>query len=94
MLERVVWLKFTDILEVLYVSIIRAAIALMVEAAGTSETSVNFYQTTRRNIPENSHVQFEQLSSKTSYGNTLIHEEILFCYLTTPCVLYRLYNIN
>jgi hypothetical protein len=27
-------------------------IALMMEAAGTSETSVNFYQTTRRNIPE------------------------------------------
>jgi hypothetical protein len=28
-------------------------IALMMEAASTSETSVNFYQTTRRNIPEN-----------------------------------------
>jgi hypothetical protein len=27
-------------------------IALMMEAARTSETSVNFYQTTRRNIPE------------------------------------------
>jgi hypothetical protein len=31
------------------------AIALMIEAANTSETSVNFYQTTRRNIPEDSH---------------------------------------
>jgi hypothetical protein len=29
-------------------------ISLMMEAAGTSETSVNFYQTTRRNIPEDS----------------------------------------
>jgi hypothetical protein len=30
-------------------------IALMTEAARTSETSVNFYQTTRRNNPEDSH---------------------------------------
>jgi hypothetical protein len=28
----------------------------MMEAASTSETSVNFYQTTRRNIPEDSHL--------------------------------------
>jgi hypothetical protein len=28
------------------------AIALMMEAASTSQTSVNFYQTTRRNIRE------------------------------------------
>jgi hypothetical protein len=31
------------------------AIALMMEAANTSETSANFYQTTRRNNPEDSH---------------------------------------
>jgi hypothetical protein len=37
-------------------SIIRA-IALMMEAANTSETSVNFYQATRRNNPEDSHLQ-------------------------------------
>jgi hypothetical protein len=30
--------------------------ALMMEAASTSETSVNFYKTTRRNIPEDSHI--------------------------------------
>jgi hypothetical protein len=30
-------------------------IAMMMEAESTSETSVNFYQTTRRNIPEDSH---------------------------------------
>jgi hypothetical protein len=29
----------------------------MMEAVSTSETSVNFYQTTRRNIPENSYLQ-------------------------------------
>jgi hypothetical protein len=30
-------------------------IALMMEAASTPETSVNFYQTTQRNNPEDSH---------------------------------------
>jgi hypothetical protein len=29
---------------------------LMMKAASTSETSVNFYQTIRRNNPENSHL--------------------------------------
>jgi hypothetical protein len=33
-----------------------AAIALMMKAASTSETSVNFYQITRRNNPEDSHL--------------------------------------
>jgi hypothetical protein len=31
-------------------------VALMIAAANTSETSVNFYQTTRRNISEDSHL--------------------------------------
>jgi hypothetical protein len=31
-------------------------IALMTEAAVTSETSVNFYQTTRRNISQDNHL--------------------------------------
>jgi hypothetical protein len=31
-------------------------IALMMEAASTSETSVNFYQTARRNNPKDSHL--------------------------------------
>jgi hypothetical protein len=30
--------------------------ALMMEAANVSETSVNFYQTTWHNIPEDSHL--------------------------------------
>jgi hypothetical protein len=45
----VVGQKLTDVLEELTASVI---IALMMEAASTSETSVNFYQTTQRNIPE------------------------------------------
>jgi hypothetical protein len=31
-------------------------VPLTMEAACTSETSVNFYQTTRRSIPEDSHL--------------------------------------
>jgi hypothetical protein len=34
---------------------------LMMEAASTSETSVNVYQTTPRNIPEDSHLQYEAI---------------------------------
>jgi hypothetical protein len=34
-------------------------IALMMAAASTSETSVNFYQATRRNNPENSHMHVD-----------------------------------
>jgi hypothetical protein len=40
--------KFTDVSEALM------AFALMMEAASTSETLVNFYKTTRCNIPEDS----------------------------------------
>jgi hypothetical protein len=43
--RRIIREKFTDGLE-----------ALMIEAASTSETSVNFYQTTRRYNPEDSHL--------------------------------------
>jgi hypothetical protein len=46
MLCRVIWYKFTDFSEVL--------IALVIEAASSSETFLNFYQTTRRNIPDES----------------------------------------
>jgi hypothetical protein len=41
-------------------SAIRAIIiALMMEAASSSEMSVNFYQTTRRSNPEDSHLKIE-----------------------------------
>jgi hypothetical protein len=45
-------LKITEVSEVLAASII---ITLM-EVASNSETSVNFYQTARRNNPEDSHL--------------------------------------
>jgi hypothetical protein len=34
-------------------------IALVMEAASTSETLVNFYQTTRRNNPQDNHLCFQ-----------------------------------
>jgi hypothetical protein len=41
---------FTDVLEMLATSVIKTVMILMMEAASTSETSVNIYQTTQRNI--------------------------------------------
>jgi hypothetical protein len=51
MLRRVVWQKFANVSKVL-----AASIALIVEAANTFETSVNFYQTILRSIREGSHL--------------------------------------
>jgi hypothetical protein len=45
-----VWQKFTDVSQLL--STHHEFIVLMMKAASTSETSVNVYQTTWRNIPE------------------------------------------
>jgi hypothetical protein len=39
----------------------------MMETASTSETSVNFYQTTRRNNPEDSHLHTRRLKNLKSY---------------------------
>jgi hypothetical protein len=44
-------------------------IALMMVAASTSETSVNFYQTTRRNNPEDSHLQSNKLTGPYKHTN-------------------------
>jgi hypothetical protein len=43
------------------------AIALMTEAASTSETSINFYQTTRRNNPEDSHLHTRRRENLKSH---------------------------
>jgi hypothetical protein len=48
---------FIDVSEVIAASIIRAMSRPMMEAASTSETSENFYQTTRRDKPEGNHLQ-------------------------------------
>jgi hypothetical protein len=42
-------------------------IALMMEAAMTSETLVNFYQTTRRYNPEDSHLRTHRRENLKTY---------------------------
>jgi hypothetical protein len=42
-------------------------IAMMMEAAGTSETLVNFYQTTRSYNPEDSHLLTDRRENLRSY---------------------------
>jgi hypothetical protein len=42
-------------------------IALMKEAASTSETSASFYETTQRNIPEDSHVDTRRRENPKSH---------------------------
>jgi hypothetical protein len=76
MLRRVVWYKFTDISEVLAASIIRA---MMMEAASISETSVNFYQTTQRNIPEDSHLHGNETSGEISVAKRLLVSQEELC---------------
>jgi hypothetical protein len=51
MLRRVVWSELTDVSEVFAASF---SITLIMKAASTSETSVNFYQTKQRNIQQDS----------------------------------------
>jgi hypothetical protein len=45
----------------------RGAIAMMMEAASISKTSVNFYQTTRRSNPEDSHLLTRRRENLKSY---------------------------
>jgi hypothetical protein len=50
------------------------AIALMMETASTSETSVNFYQTTRSSIPEESHLYSRRREKPKSHRLLTSHE--------------------
>jgi hypothetical protein len=49
-------------------------IALMMEAASTSETSVRFYQTTWRNNPEDSHLHTRRRENLKSHPLGLVRE--------------------
>jgi hypothetical protein len=49
------------------VEVYQRFIALMMEAAKTSETLVNFYQTTRRYNPEDSHLRTHRRENLKSY---------------------------
>jgi hypothetical protein len=69
MLRRVVWYKFTDVSEVLIASII---IAMMIEAASTSEMLLNLYQTTRRNVPQDDHLHTRRRENLNSHIYTVL----------------------
>jgi hypothetical protein len=56
MLRRVVWYKLTYFSEWPTASIIRAMMVLMIKAVSTTETSINFYQNTGHNNPEDNHL--------------------------------------
>jgi hypothetical protein len=61
MLYRIVWKMLTDVSEELTASIIR------VEAVSSSETSINMYQTTRCNVPEDSHLHTRRSENLRSH---------------------------
>jgi hypothetical protein len=55
-----------------------AMIALMMEAARTSETLVNFYQTTLRHNPEDSHLFAHCHENLESYSTSFISLLLLY----------------
>lgn len=63
MLRHVVWKKLTDVSGVLSAFI---STSQVIEAAGTSETSVDFCQSTQRNIRD-SHLHIRCRENLTSY---------------------------
>jgi hypothetical protein len=70
LLRRVIWQTFTDVSELLAASIISAMTeALMMEAASTTEKPVNFYQTTRCNNPEDSHLHTHRRENTKSHSS-------------------------
>jgi hypothetical protein len=77
---------------------VNAGIALMMEAARTSETLVNIYQTTRRYNPEDSHLRThlrDNLKSYTVMSMIKNKLEILKQSTDTLCrTIIRLVNSN
>jgi hypothetical protein len=69
-----------------------ALIALMMEAARTSETSVNFYQTARRNNPEDSCLHTRRRENLKSHNVNCLYDSVfsrLHCVCVCACVWER-----
>jgi hypothetical protein len=81
------------------VSIVRAGISLLMEAASISETSVNFYQTTRCNNPEDSHF-IGQLRPVVWYsvnywsGQLLLITEFMALFTLISTLVYHYYPLS
>jgi hypothetical protein len=71
MLRRVVSQKLADVSEVLIASIIRAIIAVVMEAVSTSEASASFHETARRNIPEDIHLHTSRCENLKSHPQSV-----------------------
>jgi hypothetical protein len=54
----------------------RARFALMMEAISTSETLANLYETTRRNIPEDSHLHTRHRENLKSHVGQLYQTKL------------------
>jgi hypothetical protein len=67
MLRHAVWYTFTDVSDVL-----TAPITHYPAEVNTSETSVNFYHITWRNIPEDSHLHTRRREKVKSHQNRVI----------------------
>jgi hypothetical protein len=59
----------------------------MMEAASTSEMSVNFYQTTRRNNPEDSHLHARRRESLRSHLGSICQLLHIFTYGTAIYII-------
>jgi hypothetical protein len=81
-----------------------ASITLMMGAASTSETSVKFYQTTRCNNPEDSHLHaclvfiiyhiIRQIFSKNLNHNQVTFKILIHAYVSRPiCNAYILIRL-
>jgi hypothetical protein len=53
------------------------ACCLIMEEAGTSEASVNFYQTTRRKNPEDSHLHIRRRENLKSHSFLISREPMI-----------------
>jgi dipeptidase len=62
---------------VLAASIIRAMISLVMEAASTSEMLENFYQTTRCNNPEGSHLHRHSVIATQNYQDVEVQQHLV-----------------
>jgi hypothetical protein len=58
----------------------------MVEAASTSETSVNFYQTTRRTTPEGSHLHTHRRENLKSHLGNEVHPYVVTATLSSVAI--------
>jgi hypothetical protein len=64
---------FWDVASCSLVEVYRPVIALMMETSSTSETSVNFYQSIRRNNPQDSHLHTRRRENLKPHKFKIIH---------------------